>query len=426
MSILKQKQEELKTLGVQIQGYMEKSDGKSGDMSAADRTAWEQALKDFDTLRADIDMIEKSEAAEKWAKETTLKFVHGNPGAPEAKKEDGTPLGKQFVKTLLGDNPGNEYFKAWHADAVKKGYTVGNLPSSGYFVTPLELASEIIKDIEKRCYVRAASRVTTLLNAESLGYVKVDDLDDFDWVTEVAAQSYSTEDMANRRDLTPHRGSKALKISKKLLRLSENAESEIMALAARARMYTEEKAFISGNGNGRPLGFNVASAAGVSTARDQETATTSVIVFDDIIKAYTLMEEGYRGKLVAMFHRNMEGRLRLMKDTNNNYIWSPVGAGVYNAQVATVGMAPTLLGVPTRLSEFMPDPGVTGNITAGTYPIAFCNFEYGYRIADALYMEIIPQYETYANSDELGFVYNFWTDAMPVQEKAFSRVKVKA
>jgi HK97 family phage major capsid protein len=341
------------------------------------------------------------------------------PGAEAAKPAATQSLG--FWDVLKHGRENAAYRESMIADLQKQGFSQAELPGGGYFVTPLQIAAEVILDPLKSLYIRRNANVNSLVGAQSLGVVKVADLDDFAWTSEVGTISQSTEDPVSIRELSPKRLSKLIRISRKLVRNSPNAEAVFFQLCQRAKGYTEEKAFISGNGINRPLGFNVADANGVSTSRDQSAAAANSVTFDDIIKTYALIEEPYRAALSCIMHRNMEARVRLLKDGDNRYIWNPVGTS--NPMVATVGMASTLNGVPIYVSEFMPDPGVGATITAGIYPLTFANFREGYWIADNLLMEIIPMTETFASSNEMGFTFNSDTDGMPVNQKAFARVK---
>jgi len=423
--MLKELMEKRIKLAHDIRGFMEKSNGTPNDMTESDRTAWTQAVADFDKLNDQIDLVKQSEQA-------TILLSQPAPGsgvasgarADASAKQKGKNIDHQFLEVLKSGHRSETYRQAWQEDAKLHAFSETDLSGAGYFVTPLQMAERIITNVAKMTYIRSMSEVYSVLGADSLGFVTSSDLNDFSWVAETAAVSVSTESTIGRRELQPHRGSKLIKLSRKLIRNAANAEAEFMRKITRSRAYTEEKAFISGTGVGQPLGFNVASTSGVSTSRDVSSGTANTVGFDDIVNAYALIEAGYRGDLTWFLHRNMEARIRKVKDSNNQYIWSPAGVGMYNAQTLVGGMPSTILGVPTAISEFMPDPGVSGNITTGTYPMTLANLKLGYIIVDNLLNEIIPLNETYANSNELGFVYNFETDGAPAQEGAFARVKV--
>ena len=45
-------------------------------------------------------------------------------------------------------------------------------------------------------------------------------------------------------------------------------------------------------------------------------------------------------------------------------------------------------------------------------------------IAQARSLEITPKIESYASSDQQGFVFNAYVDGAPVDENAFARLKI--
>lgn len=410
-------QEDIQKVAAKIHDARANSDGGKKEMTALELQEFNANVDKLQELKALHAKVQQADELMSWANTP----APGIPVAPGNGKKEVDKQALGFFQVLLQGKQNEAYRESMIAGLEKQGFSQNDLPGGGYFVTPLQIASDVILDPEKSLYIRRNATVQSLVGAQSLGVVKAADLDDFEWKSEVGTISQSTEDPTSIRELTPRRLSKLIRISRKLVRNSTNAEAVFFQLCQRAKGYTEEKAFISGSGVNRPLGFNVASPNGVSTNRDQSAAAANSVTFDDIIKTYALIEEPYRAALSAIMHRNMEARVRLLKDGDNRYIWNPMGTT--NPMVATVGMPSTLLGVPVYVSEFMPDPGVGATITAGIYPITFANFREGYWIADNLLMEIIPMIETFASSNEMGFAFNSDTDGMPVNEKAFARVK---
>jgi len=55
---------------------------------------------------------------------------------------------------------------------------------------------------------------------------------------------------------------------------------------------SQEKAFLTGSGVGRPLGIFIASTSGISTSRDVSTGNSSTaITFDGLIESQVHIEE---------------------------------------------------------------------------------------------------------------------------------------
>jgi HK97 family phage major capsid protein len=177
-----------------------------------------------------------------------------------------------------------------------------------------------------------------------------------------------------------------------------------------------------GTGVGQPLGIAVESVDGVSTARTSASGTANVISADDIWTVVGLLKAQYRQNARWFMHRNAESRVRKLKAGSNEYIWQPIGT--QNVNGLTTGIGATLAGFPYEVTEFLTDPAATGNITTGTMALVLADLRAGYMIAQARALEITPMIETYATKDQQGFAFNAYVDGAPVDENAFSRLKI--
>jgi HK97 family phage major capsid protein len=196
----------------------------------------------------------------------------------------------------------------------------------------------------------------------------------------------------------------------------------IMESAAYSKMTKEENEFLTGNGANQAMGVFTESVNGFSTSRTVTTGTANVIGFDDFVNCLAGLRSQFRTGAKWLIHRNLEGRVRKLKDSANNYVWSPVGQGIYNSQNLTVGLPGTILGFPYYTSENMTDPGITGNITTGTMVAILSNFEQSYAIADSIDMEVVNLDQLYYPRKALGFLAAY--DAQVINENAGMRIKV--
>jgi HK97 family phage major capsid protein len=184
----------------------------------------------------------------------------------------------------------------------------------------------------------------------------------------------------------------------------------------------EEKEFLTGNGADEAMGVFTVSANGVSSNRNSLLATSTTLTGDDIVNVVALLREQFRTpNLRWVFHRNLEGRLRKLKDTNNNYIFSPIGAGVYNAQFLAAGMPGVLLGIPYYISEYVTDPGISGNLASSTNLAMLGDWSQGYAIADSIDGEIIDLDQKFYPSKGIGMVAAY--DGQPINEDAYVRLR---
>jgi HK97 family phage major capsid protein len=173
------------------------------------------------------------------------------------------------------------------------------------------------------------------------------------------------------------------------------------------------------------MGVFTESAQGVSSSRTQLLATATAIAGDDVINAVALLREQFRTpNLRWVFHRNLEGRLRKLKDTNNNYIFSPIGVGVYNAQFLAAGMPGVLTGIPYYITEYITDPGISGSLAASTNLAMLGDWSQGYAIADSIDGEIVNLDQKFYPAKGLGLVAAY--DGQPINEQAFVRLRTSA
>ena len=104
-----------------------------------------------------------------------------------------------------------------------------------------------------------------------------------------------------------------------------------------------ERAFITGDGVGKPLGLLAETGgAKVGVTAGKKDAVT----FDEIFKLYYALKAPYRKKAQFLCNEALVLQLMTIKDNNGNYIWKP---GL------EIGKPDTLLNRPLKTSAFMPE-----------------------------------------------------------------------
>ena len=167
---------------------------------------------------------------------------------------------------------------------------------------------------------------------------------------------------------------------------------------------------MTGDGSQKPLGVFVASADGISTARDVSTGNTATsIMGDGLIEAKYSLKEAYWPRARWIFHRDAVKQIRKLKDGNGQYIWQ---AGISG------GVPDRILELPYTTSEFAPN-----TFTTGQYVGILGDFQ-KYWIVDALDMVMQRLTELYAETNQTGFIARYEGDGAPVLEEAFARVKL--
>lgn len=147
----------------------------------------------------------------------------------------------------------------------------------------------------------------------------------------------------------------------------------------------EGAAFVSGNGTDKPTGFldgipvataDASRAFGtlqyIPTGAASDFASTNPA--DVLVSLIYGLKAGYRANGHWVMNSKTAGAVRKFKDAEGRFLWSD---GLVAGQPAT------LLGYPVTIAEDMPD------VAAGTFPIAFGDFQRGYIICDRVGVRII-------------------------------------
>jgi len=284
-----------------------------------------------------------------------------------------------------------------------------DLAGGGYNVVPEQFMRQLLQKIDDTTYIRGLSTTQTVTQAVSLGVPTLETKEsDADWQGEVASTSRSQTWVLGKRELYPRLSAKLVRSSRNYIRNAATPVAEFVR-AEFARLFgeTEENAFLTGSGAGRPLGVFTASASGISTGRDVSTGnTTTTIGADNLIEVAYSLKEGYFNRATWIGHRDWVKRVRLLKDGNGDYLW----------QAGIAGNRPNaIIDRPYRMSEFAPN-----TFTTGLYVAILGDFSY-YWIATALSMELQVLNELYAASNEVGWIGRMEVDAMPIFEEAFAR-----
>lgn len=356
-------------------------------------------------------------------REERLADLAGQMAAPAAPSATLEPVVKTEILKKVAAHATPEYaaaFEAYLTDGAAAlshpkyaaALQADSNPAGGFLVMPQEMANDLIKSIDNQVFIRGLSTVRTVATAQSLGAVSLDaDPADADWTSELGTGSEDSTMALGKRELHPHPVAKLIKLSRKLLRLTAGGAASLVSERLSYKFaVTEEKAFLTGIGASQPLGVFTASTLGISTGRDVSTGNTaSTIVADNLFEVKYSCKGGYQNNGSWIFHRDAIKQLRKLKDTTSQYVWQP---GL------TAGQPDRLLDRPVYMSEYVPN-----TFTTGLYVGIFGDFRY-YWIADALNLELQRLNELYAATNQVGFIGRKETDAMPVLEEAFARVKL--
>ncbi|WP_406262558.1 phage major capsid protein [Streptomyces chartreusis] len=378
-------------LGVDARALMEAAMGASRSMTGEEEKQFDALMDERDKTDAMIGRAEKLLDDER----------DGLDDVPDDKREDAAT--KAFRSYLVNG-------RGALSEQQVRALNAGHDPEGGFLAAPKEFVQKLLQKVDDDLPLRRLATVQQLNQAESLGVPTLEaDLNDAEWTSEVGTGSQDDALRFGERDLSPNPLAKRVKISRKLLRVAVMSPEAIV----RDRMaykfgVTQEKAYMTGDGNKKPLGLFVASTDGISTNRDVSTGLATGFTGDGLIDAKYALKGQYWRKAQWLFHRNAVRDIRKLKDGQQQYLW----------QAGLAGGAPdTILDLPYMVSEYVPN-----TFTTGQYVGMLADYSY-YWVVDALQFEIQRLVELYAETNQVGFIGRMESDGMPVLEEAFVRLK---
>jgi HK97 family phage major capsid protein len=417
-------------------------------MSAEETQQFDKLMDDADKVKGEIDALETeqrrlerlTQAEEEQRSSAGRQTEPGTPGrgaagggenrsrdpnAPiEFRYRTRAPAGaeaRERVFELRGPTTSEEYreqYRRWlgggptPALPEQRTMQADDDAGGGYLIAPMQMAAGLIQRVDDAVFIRQLANVLPpLMKAQSLGAPSLDgDMDDAEWVAELDSGEDDEVDFG-RRELNPHALSKALRISRRLIRLATlPAETIVLDRLTYKISVTEEKAYLTGDGVKKPLGVFTASDDGVPTSRDVSTGNTATaMTFDGLIEAKYFLKAAYWARARWLFHRDAIKMLVKIKDGDGHYIWR---------ESVRSGEPDRLLNLPVDVSEFAPNTFTTGKYAGGLFDWS------QYWIVDSLALEIQRLVETRARQNQVELIARKETDGMPVLAEAFARVKL--
>lgn len=384
----------------------EKATTEKRGLTAEEDSNWNKMMNESDELRKQIEAEERLIEAEREIAATEQRGDQTTRGDDKTKgpvHKRATPEYQEAFGAFLRGVAKPDQMRALQADVDTSG---------GFIVAPQQFVQTLIKAIDDEVFMRGLATKFQVTSSDSMGAPSLDaDPADADWTGEILTGNEDSTMAFGKRELRPYPLAKRIKISNKLMRVNAmSAESLVQARLAYKFAISQEKAFLTGNGSGQPLGVFTASANGVSTGRDVSTDnTTTAFTMDGLMNAKYSLKGGYLKKAKWLFHRDAVKMAAKLKDTTNQYLWQPS---------KKEGEPDMLLGHAVLQSEYVPN-----TFTTGLYVGMIADFSY-YWIADALDMQLQRLTELYAETNQTGYIGRLETDGMPVLAEAFSRVKL--
>lgn len=254
--------------------------------------------------------------------------------------------------------------------------------TAGGYLAPADFSTEVVKGITEFSPVRQAARVGSTSSGEVV-LPKRTGKPTARWVGETEERT-ETGSTYGQLKIPVHEMACYVDVSQRLLEDSAvNVEAEVSSDLSEEFGRLEGTAFVNGDGVDKPMGF-MQDANVAYTPNGHATNLQP----DGLIAFLYAMPSFYRNRGVWMMNGATLGKLRTLKDGQNNFLWQPS----YSA-----GQPETILGRPVIEAVDMPDVG------ANAFPIAFGAFDLAYRIYDRVALSIMRDPYTVAKDGLIRF-----------------------
>lgn len=272
-------------------------------------------------------------------------------------------------------------------EGIRAELSVGSDPDGGYWV-PTELSQTVIKRLFETSDVRSVANVVTISTDSLEMPTDTNQSTSGGWVGEKESRSETATPQVGVQRIVVHEQYAEPHITQKLLDdAAINVEGWLAEKTADILIRTENTAFVSGSGSGRPRGFLDYKTASVTTADGsrawgvlQHVTTGAAGAFptvsgstasdpDKLLDVISALKPTFRGNARWFMSRATEAAVRKLKDADGRYL---VGMG--DLRDGATGFS--LLGFSIYTMEDMPA------IASDSFSIAFGDMKAAYTIVD--------------------------------------------
>lgn len=354
----------LEEIGAELEGIQAGAEGYTEEQQAQ----VDALTTEFDSLTKQIETAERIESTKaRAAAPVGRKTSTATVTTVAAPAKNGFENAGAFLMAVKKAGQTGEIDPRFKAATMKE-----SIGEDGGFLVPEEISTAILKKLGGDDSLMA--RTTTVQVSGNNLTLNVDENQPWSggviayWTAEGSAIA---ESKANFKQASwrLHKLACLVKATDELLDDAVALESYIQASAPAAFMHQVNKAILTGNGIGKPLGIINSSFAVTVNAESMQTADTVNAI--NVIKMYSRMFPSARANAVWYINPAVEEQLRQMQDPEGHYIYLTPGSQMNQSPYAT------LLGRPVMpLMGGMPALGDLGDII-------FADLSYYYMIRKA-------------------------------------------
>jgi HK97 family phage major capsid protein len=331
----------------------------------------------------------KIAAEQKALKETfeALELKLKRPGGGGGDKDEKAAQYKAAFDAYCRHQPQDVAAEQYKTLNEYKALVAQNDTLGGYYLSPAEMANEIIKAVVLQSPMRSLARVTPI-GVASLKLPKRTGTFAATRVGEIASRTETTGYTTGQVEIFCPEMYAEVHISEQMIEDSMfDIQAEMQLEFAEQFAVKEGAEFINGTGAANTAtGFLDTSNTTVNTVN---SGAATVITGDGIISLfYTGLKTAYAKNATFVMNRTTLGSVRKLKDGMGNYLWMPGIAG---------NIPNTILGAP--YAE-MPDMPLEG---AGLFPIAVGDWQRAYRVVDRVLISVLRDPFTQSGSGQILF-----------------------
>lgn len=290
------------------------------------------------------------------------------------------------------------FWEGMQTGYVSNALKEGSDGSGGYLV-PDEFDERIIKALEEENILRKLGKVIKTEHTHKIP--RMVDGYEAEWYDENDRFNFSGAKF-DEIVFNVYKLGALIKVSNEFLEdTPKDIENFICEMIVERFSRSEEEAFFTGDGIGKPLGIIHQALVGAVTENKSD------INLDDIIELVYSVKKPYRENAVFIMSEEAYACLKKFKNYNGRNIWKVVN-----------GEPDTLFGYPVYTTTKL------DGVESGNKPVLFGNFDY-YCIAERGNRIIRRLSERYAEHGQIGFIGTQCVDAKLVDPEAIKSLEIK-
>ena len=291
------------------------------------------------------------------------------------------------------------FWDTMHTGMPNNALMEGSDGTGGYLV-PNTYEDKLVKSLSRKNVLRQISH--TIQTTHRMHIPVAGDGEGADWIPENTVMKFMEAEFGEVI-LDAHKLATSIRASDEMLEDGGvDLEQYIMDMFSERIGTAEEKAFISGDGNGKPLGLVYQAQLGAVSELEKD------ITMEDMVDLEYSLKSEYRNNAIWLMSEDAYNRLRRIPHYQGHGVWR---------NDLQEGDPIRLFGYPIYICKAMDD------VAPGSIPVMFGDFRY-YWIGDRGKRVIKRLVERYADRGQVAFITTERVDAKLVLPEAVKMLKI--